>query len=471
MTTSAFSLSQINAKPAKIGVIDRTQKTYFAFFILAILVSWSPNKIAPYLMPLVFIPLSILLIRSKTVIRNTIILGLAWIAWIGVSAVLNPDFIFQNALLSIVTYCAFYPILVIPTRYLASDQLYVKIAKILLIVVAFQSVIGAFQVAYGFSVRGSFDVNTGDHIEGTIDLPLQQKTGFETPMFAINIALALIVLIPYVLAQRRLWSIIIFLFGTFIFVLSSVVHVLIMFLIALGVSFILYRPVQISSKKLALAAFFILCLIPLILFMMYRLLPTNLSRLPVQFERVVRQENPKVVLLYRLFEEVPDEYPYLPLVGIGPGQFASRASLIASGYYLGGLNNPTPLPLLEATVSHALDRYVMDLWYQLRNWPGSAGSTLRPFSSWLSIYSEFGFLGGFLVVMIVLGLLYKSLTHTKSKNQKIFGFAFGSGVILIFLLGLQENYWETPQAILIGCMALKVLYSLILYSNTGFQPN
>jgi hypothetical protein len=41
--------------------------------------------------------------------------------------------------------------------------------------------------------------------------------------------------------------------------------------------------------------------------------------------------------------------------------------------------------------------------------------------------------------------------------------ATGTGIVLLALLGVQENYWETPQAILIGAILLKAMYAQLVY--------
>jgi hypothetical protein len=445
-----------------VGVVERTQDAYYWLVFLALLVSWSPNKILPYLVPFVSLLLIVFLSRSKTILRNILILGLGLAIWIGFYILLYPDLILQNALLSVITYSSLFLVIVIPTRYLASSRLYFKIAKILLIMIAIQSFIGAIQVTYGFSLRGSFDTNTGDHIEGTIDLALPQKPGLETPMFAINMAFSLIALLPYILVQKNIWSILIFLFGTVILVFSSVVHVLLLFLIAMMFSFFIYQPINLRSRRAWITAVFFVIMLLVIVLLMYKFIPSNLNKVPIQYERVIRQENPKTILLMRLLQEIPMEYPLLPFVGLGPGQFSSRASLIASGYYLGGLQNPQPPPFLQPVLSPALNRYVLDLWFGLRNWPGSAGSTLRPFSSWLSVYSEFGLIGCIGIVLLFFGILIHVKYQVRNNAEKIIAFSIGSGVGLLFLLGIQENYWEVPQAILVGCMTMKVLYAILI---------
>lgn len=448
-------------------ISERTQKAYLFIFVFGVIVCWSPNKILPYLVPFFAIIFLILFSRSRSILRNTAWLGIMWVVWIGIASFINPDFIFQNALLAIVTYSTFYPVFIIPSKYLASSHLYEQIVKILTIIILVESVIGLIQVGYGYSVKRSFDINTGDYIEGTIDLPLRQQSGFETPMFATNMAFSLITLIPFILKTRRRFPIFIFLFGSIVLVFSSVVHVLLLFLVSIALSFLIYQPVRFKSFKANRTTFFLVISVVLMIILMLILYPTNLSRISVQYERIIQQENPKVVFLIRLFTEVPREYPYLPYIGIGPGQFSSRASLIASGYYLGGLNNPKPIPMLEPSITHALNYYLLDLWFGLRNLPGSTGSTLRPFASWLSVYSESGFLGVIVALVFLIALIFQTIRHIKTNESRILGFSFGTGLILLFLLGVQENYWEFPQAILIGVMSLKVVYSLILFGTNS----
>lgn len=443
--------------------LTKIQRAYLFAFAVSVIICWSPNKLLPYLAPLAMVVWVIISVPKKIFLWNTVIFGFMWIFWICISAFFNHDFIFQNAMLAILTYSSFYPIFIIPSKHLASERLLKRMAQILLFVVAIQSLIGAVQVVYGFSKTGRFDVNNGDYIEGTISLALGNQTGFETPMFATNMAFALITLMPFLLIYKKKLWILIFLFGTIILVLASVVHILLFLLVALAISFFIYKIKLSLFFRLGTSTIIIAFTFCLMLVLMVTFLPQNLSKISVHFDRVRNLSNPKSILVYRLFTSVPQEYPFFPLVGIGPGQFSSRASLIASGYYLGGIENPRPVPYLEPTVSHALEVFVLDLWRRLIGWPGSAGATMRPFSSWISSYSEFGIFGVLLVIGIFTMLLIKVKKRTKSWITRNLAFSFGTGLTLIFLLGIQENYWEIPQAIFIGCLSLQVIYANIVY--------
>ena len=443
------------------------QRSYLVVFVLSSVVCWSPSKALPYVVPFVSVFWIFITTRKIVLYKKLLILTVIWGIWFICGFISNPDFIIRNGLLAIVTYGSFYLPFLIPSRYLSSNILYKRIAQILVIIIIFQSSVGLVQVVYGFLSSGSFDVSNGDYIEGTIDISLMKQPGFETPIFAINMAMTLIALLPFILIFRRWWWFLPFLFGTTILVLSSVLHALLFLLIAFTISFFFINPVALSSKRVAIAALFITLVLFLMLILMLIFLPTNLSSITIQLERFIRFENPKAILFQRLFSVVPEVYPLSPYVGLGPGQFTSRASLIGSGYYIGGIENPRALPYLRPMVSKAVEDYLLDLWRRLIGWPGSAGSTLRPFSSWLSVISEAGVIGAFIILFLLLLYLAKVKRHTRFKGTRIYAFSIVSGLLFLFLLGVQENYWEIPQSILVGCLLLKVLSANFFYGSKG----
>jgi len=442
--------------------MTRLQLVYLLVFTATLFACWSPYKYLPYLVPFVALGIVIWMVPYRSILRNLLLLIAIWIGWIGIGALLNPDFIFQNALLAVMTYNSFYIPLVIPARYLAGETLYRCMAKILLVITIIEASIGFIQAIYGYTQKGSFDLENGDFVEGTIDLALAQSPGFETPMFATNMAFSLLAMMPMILVyKKKSWTIPI-LFGAAVLVLASVVHVLIYLFAAIVVALIIFRPITLKHRRVGLSLLIFGLLIAFLIGLTSVLLPTNLNRVTLQFERAIQLGNPKVILLQRLFTVAPQEYPWLPTMGIGPGQFSSRASLIGSGYYYGGIENPITLPLLKPAVSKSLDLYVLDLWMRILNWPGTAGSTMKPWASWLSIFSEAGAAGVIAVIFVFTGTLWIARKSAKSWSKRVIGFSFGAGVILLFLLGMQENYWETTQAILIGCLSLKQLYANLI---------
>jgi hypothetical protein len=112
-------------------------------------------------------------------------------------------------------------------------------------------------------------------------------------------------------------------------------------------------------------------------------------------------------------------------------------------------------------------QYVQDLWLSL--FFDSAGnyvhrlnntsSTYQPFFSWLSMYTEFGLIGLGTSLAFLAHILFRTKKHIRFPNQRLTALSIGAGSLFLFLLGLQENYWETPQAIFIGLLLMKVQYA------------
>jgi hypothetical protein len=47
--------------------------------------------------------------------------------------------------------------------------------------------------------------------------------------------------------------------------------------------------------------------------------------------------------------------------------------------------------------------------------------------------------------------------------------AAGAGLIFLLLLGLQENYWEVPQAIFVGVLLNQVMLANLLHGSPPFD--
>jgi hypothetical protein len=160
---------------------------------------------------------------------------------------------------------------------------------------------------------------------------------------------------------------------------------------------------------------------------------------------------------------MPAKFPLMPFIGLGPGQFSSRAALMGTGLYFGGVFNSHPLPLLPQAASGALQDYLLDLWVEEAS-NKYYGSTQKAYFSWLSVYSEMGGLTIAAVVITLLLLLRRIELRSRGNAQDLRCTAVAAGIIFLALIGIQENYWEVPQAILVGCILLKAMYANVVYS-------
>lgn len=440
--------------------MTRVQTAFYHVFVVSVLTAWAPSKSLPYLVPFLGIFWFILWGRKQTILYRTIFLGIAWAFFIIISAIFNHDFIFQNAIISIITYGTFYIPFIVPSRYLRNSVLYQRIAIILLVVIALEAPIGITQATYGFLQNGTFDIANGDRVQGTINLSFSPSGNASNRIFATNMAFTLLALVPYVfLLHKRHKGL--FLVGTVALVLASVVHILYLLIISTIFASLVYYRGAILKSKLQMS---LLIFVVSIFVSGWLLLPNNMQLVQVQYQRIRDNQNPKIILLSRIINEVPKQYPTSLIIGLGPGQFASRAGLIGTGMYFGGPLDPKPLPLISPSVTPAIDEYLMDLWLWMVQLPRPAGSSLRPFSSWLAVLSEFGLIGFMLVAVYVCLIIIRQIP--RDSYYRMWAFSFGVGVIFLFLIGIQEFYWETTQMLLPGVLVLKVMHAQLINVKT-----
>jgi hypothetical protein len=216
-----------------------------------------------------------------------------------------------------------------------------------------------------------------------------------------------------------------------------------------------------KSLKVFLFVFFSFIIIAPVYF-----LSSNLALVESFATKTLLGNTPKAKITVDAVTELPQRYSLFPVFGFGPGQFTSRASLIGSGIYLGGVDNPKPPPLLESRINPIAQKVLVPYLYESQQ-KKYLGSTGFPHYSWLSVYSETGLAGFLTVTFFVLFLIAKALVRArKSKSHRIVAFIFCTGLSLLFLLGIQENYWEVPQAIFIGVLLLKLMYANLMHLHS-----
>ena len=442
--------------------LTREQKAFYQVFVGSVLLCWSPLKAVAYLAPFLALAWFVLATHDRLFKRRALLWGLVWLLLIGLHALFETTFLLPSALLSIVTYSSSAFLLVVPNRGLSSPVLYKRILHVVSLIVLIEAALGISQASYGFFQNGTFDLDTGDYVEGTIHPGFEPDRGFANPMFATNIGFSLLALWPAAVLSRKGRGTITL--GALALILASVVHILIFLTVALGLSIVYFRPPPTVKTKryLRVAALLAVCALP------FFVLKENFEGMPDLVGRFLQGQSPRAVIVLLATTEMPSQYPYMPWVGLGPGQFSSRAALIGTGMYFGGPLNPKPLPLLSAGESQAFQNYLEGLYVAAASdavWGSSA--TQKPFFSWLSVYTEFGaltLLGTFLAGAVALVRLKKSI---RTPEQHALATAVGAGILFLLFLGSMENYWEVPQAIFLGILLLKLLYANAVFPATS----
>jgi hypothetical protein len=430
-------------------------KAYLVAFIISLFLVWSPSNALAYLAPIIALVVFIAMTKSGTVIQNVIAWFLVWGIIICSYILFTPDFVVHSALLSVLTYSSFIVVMAIPRRFVASLDLMDRMLKWARWIVVIEALVGITQGIYGFNRTGSFDISNGDFVEGTIHPALASELSLSNPMFAINMALLLIALLPDLILRRKGFFTV--LVGSIALIMASVLHVLIMLASAGFLSILFFWPISLRRSMTYLVGTGLTAAVILAFFA----LRTNFSTADGFARLLLSGESYRSIAIQRAVIEMPRDYPLLPLVGLGPGQFSSRAGLIGTGLYFGGPKFPRPLPFVPQGMSQAFEDNTLDLWLRLVE-TRTKGSTHLPFLSWLSVYVEWGVLVLLAVFCIVLIMLIRLRSVVRSYPQRVLAAAFGTGVIFLLFIGMQENYWEVPQAILIGLLILKVQYSILM---------
>lgn len=442
------------------------RRAYQLAFVWALVACFSPFKALAYIVPAMFT--AYVALHGGVVRDRLVVLGLALGGAAIAYALVLDEFLLTNYAVAIITYSAFLPVLVIDSRLLASRELLRAIVLAASTMLAVQGVVGIIQALHGFTQTGSFGGANGDYVAGTIYPALRAEHAFSNPMFAVNMALMLLccLVVPEAsTGPRRAFLIL----GAVALVLASVLHVLVFLVVAALVGFAITRtrdpraPGRWTGGR-------VLAVVALISGLTYVALPDNVAGISSVAERAFDLDAvtiPRAVLLTRVFSDLPEEQPQQPAIGLGPGQFSSRASLIMSGLFLGGPDTPKTLPFLSPQATHLTQDYCLLLMVTAsENDPlGQIGSSQQPFFSLLSIYTELGLAGLIAVMWSVARVLLRVRRRVReAPSVQLEALVLCAGVLLIGLLGWQENYWETPQAILVGLLLLKVLYANIMYN-------
>lgn len=435
----------------------RLVKAYYWGTILSILVCWLPFKALPYAIPFILIALLVLIGENTKVMIRLIAWIAIWIGMIVIYGLVNSAFQWGNALVAFITWAGIAVVLMIPSDKIADLWLQERLTRLAWVLLGLEASWGIVQSIYGFLQTRSFDLANGDFVEGTIHPWLEPELAYSNVMFAINIALLLLFLLPSLWREPSLLKRITYVIGVLVFILASVVYAILFLVVAAGIAIVLVIGRRMKIKR----QISIIGIIGIIIVFSAVLLPQNLKLIGPFVLQVIRGEAPKSASIIAAVREMPEDYWYLPVFGLGPGQYTSRAGLISTGLYLGGLKNPRSFPLLPNHLTESQEKYLMPLWA----WHQSVqyfGSTQAPYFSWLAVYTEWGLLG-WSVILAVLIYVVRAIRRI-SPARDIEKLAIMTSVWFVWLLGFQENNWEVPQAWFSGLLLIKAMYASAKYA-------
>jgi branched-subunit amino acid transport protein len=141
-------------------------------------------------------------------------------------------------------------------------------------------------------------------------------------------------------------------------------------------------------------------------------------------------------------------YPKNLLMGVGMGQYGSRAALITSGTYL-----TVELPRMFVDESEYYRTYILPAHYQFLD-HGENSAMSKPYYSVMNLVVEFGVpLAGILAFATLLQFLSnRQLSRSGDNRLHIVGTLANVGLVFFVLCACIENYVEFPQAIFLPAL-------------------
>ncbi|WPP53328.1 hypothetical protein [Catalinimonas niigatensis] len=376
------------------------------------------------------------------------------------------NFLPGGAILTLITYSSFLFLLLVPSNIYSEKFDYLHYAKIIKYLILIEGSLGIFQLFVTMLMKSfSFDGSMGDKVQGTIS-PFSFMVGtsdFGNISFATNMVFLLLFFTPYVLTYKK--GKFTLSLGLFSLICASVIHLLFALIISVFVIGFLYR----RFTKLSYRALYVLVFIGIGFGVFAKLQPSNFTLIKNYAIIYAKAKSPKVTSTIDAVTILPQEYPTMMLLGFGPGQYSSRAGLIASGKYLGGMDNNNEYFFLPNDMSSPFEKVLFPHWLESTNKGLYGGSAMsKPFYSILSVFTEFGLITLIIVIGLIgylvlklRGIFLRITSGTLEKANKFLAFSVASAILFLFFICFIENYLEISQAIFPGLLMIKYFYTYI----------
>lgn len=446
------------------------QRRLVHVYVFAVLICFGPSKALAAVVAVGCIAALIFYVGHRTagqLVRYAVVL--AAYALVGVIyARMYPFFNLGSFCLFLVSASSFL-VLVYDFRGLVTPPVLLRLGHVTLIIVVAEAIVGIVQGLFGVLLTGTFDGATGDFVRGTIELaPVPAGRGGNV-MFAVLVSSLLLFVVgvrPSIRRPGRATMV-----GWFAWLQASVMHTVVYFAGALAVGGAVHavrrqrrtrgerRLTRRARRRVALSVAAGVLVIAV-------LLPRNLASLP-DYARVTllvseTGVSEKAVALYNTLFRLPVDEPRQPWIGLGPGQYSSRAALIRSGQYLtGGI----PFP---AHANRYTDEHILSLWEGFPERHPGGGSTYFPFFSWMSLYGELGLLGVVLVLLLIAGTT-RFIVRRRSRVFRHLPLALIVLLAYLAILGVHDNYWEWTQAVFPAFLILRLGTQYLDNENAAYR--
>ncbi len=460
---------------AQISLSDRYAGPYFEVFLLSMVIIWLPYKGLAYAVP--FLAILWFIFRSNsgvTLLRFAFHVALFLVVtacYFLFYYIIEEQFILQNAFIFFVTYGSFLFLLTIPVNVALHKKNYESYIVVIRIAVAVEATLGLTQVIlYVIRTGANFDSSTGDIAQGTLNLFsfLDPGANFNNQLYTNNLLILLIFLTPHAIVKRKgIWICVL---GFLAILMASVWHLFIAFLVAFIIIVLYFSRtfLKLSVNRIVIGMFLICAVTLAIAFQ-----PRNFILVRHYYNVITTFKSPKAKVTINSLVDLPKEAPWVYFIGLGPGQYSSRAGLIGTGKYFGDFINPKKMPVIKPAVSTPFKNHVYPLWEEVSLNPLYYGNSTmaRPFYSILSVMIEFGYIIFAILVLLMFRLIrriknfYERAIYEKDYLKAFYAISCAVVCLFLVIISFFENYLEVAQAIFIGLLLIKYFYSTVKHTN------
>ncbi|MDZ7646836.1 MAG: hypothetical protein U5K54_06465 [Cytophagales bacterium] len=233
-------------------------------------------------------------------------------------------------------------------------------------------------------------------------------------LVAVKISLMLLLFWPFWFAKRSIYNTLILVFLFIGWILTSALYSLLLGLFVITFFYFVNKLIhgfatfKFSASIIGVAIVSFLCIVVFVFTQ-----PDNVGYLKASLKATYstildlpgeEQTIGKVLYYRRTLKDLPWEYPSMLLFGVGPGNYSSRSAWLVSGEYL--LRQPSYIPI---TPSKVANDYTLSLWsknLKSETFKGAGSILQQPFSTWLSVFAEFG-LPGFCIFLLTFYTFYR----------------------------------------------------------------
>jgi len=445
----------------------KKQNKFLLVYSVCLVLCFSPFKSLSLLTPLLVVFLLLFYVTVKQT-YNFIKLFFFVLLYLLIGFfyfIVNEDFLWTNFFFFLFTFSS-YLLLLVSFDSIINRDILNRMTNITVKILFFEAIFGIIQVLYNVVfVTHGFDGGTGDAATGTINPTFTPGDGSASNVYyAISLSALSVLVIVFKLFEKRKLNMYVILTLIFGWLIASVMHSIFLLLASIVINaliVVIFMPknrLSFLSKQLkiirATIGITIFIIISLFFFM-----PKNVDLLNTYYQQTFisnKSRSTKAIATVVTYTELSKNKPYQYYIGLGPGQYCSKASLILSDTYLN-----SNIPRFLKSVSPDLEKYILPIWLEYKERKWKAGSTYFPFYSWLTVYGELGILGCIVILVSLFSFCRRLL---KNVNQENFILVLGIFIVVIyiFLLGIQDNYWEWAQFILPILILVKALYYLAI---------